>query len=487
MKPIIVTEQPKQWNGLNDIVTIVTATDYLINEELANERQIRIINLCQSYRYQSLGYYVSLLAEARGHKVFPSVLTMQDFNARTSSAIVEIELHDEIQQALKSIKSDEFTLSVYFGKNLAKHYDILCRKLHGLFPAPIFRVFFKYKKEWRVQKITPLAFSDVPEAHYPFITEVAKDYLARKRFNLTRKKNTFHDLAILYNPKEIIPPSNTIALKKFIAAGNNLGLNVDLIEKDDYKTLNEYDALFIRETTSVNHYTYRFSRRAAAENLVVIDDPVSILKCANKVYLAELLRKHRIATPQTVILSKLNWKEKKNELIFPCVLKQPDSAFSQGVIKVNNIEEFIEAAKEFLNSSELIIAQTFMPTDFDWRIGLIDNRPLYACRYYMARNHWQIYNWQSESEKECEGDADTIPIEKVPEGIIHTALKASKLIGNGLYGVDLKEVNNHIYVIEVNDNPSIDHGVEDQLLGDKLYEQIMQVFLQRIKKRHGYE
>src|SRR3990167_11101045 len=132
MKVIIVTEQIKDWDSLNDMATILPATDYIVGQDIANENGLRVINLCQSYRYQSLGYYVSLLAEARGHKVFPSVLTIQDFNARTSRAIVEVDLHEEIQHALRSIKSNEFTLSVYFGKNLAKHYDILSRKLHGL-------------------------------------------------------------------------------------------------------------------------------------------------------------------------------------------------------------------------------------------------------------------------------------------------------------------------------------------------------------------
>ena len=31
-----------------------------------------------------------------------------------------------------------------------------------------------------------------------------------------------------------------------------------------------------------------------------------------------------------------------------------------------------------------------MPTDFDWRIGVLEGKALYACRYFMARKHWQI-------------------------------------------------------------------------------------------------
>ncbi|NWG10154.1 hypothetical protein HXY33_00115 [Candidatus Bathyarchaeota archaeon] len=35
------------------------------------------------------------------------------------------------------------------------------------------------------------------------------------------------------------------------------------------------------------------------------------------------------------------------------------------------------------------------------------------------------------------------------------------MVGHGLYGVDLKEVNGDYVVVEVNDNPSIYAGQED--------------------------
>jgi glutathione synthase/RimK-type ligase-like ATP-grasp enzyme len=55
-----------------------------------------------------------------------------------------------------------------------------------------------------------------------------------------------------------------------------------------------------------------------------------------------------------------------------------------------------------------------------------------------------------------------------------------------LYGVDIKSQGSKHYVIEVNDNPNIDFGIEDALLGETLYQQIMNVFLQRIRRKHGY-
>lgn len=132
-----------------------------------------------------------------------------------------------------------------------------------------------------------------------------------------------------------------------------------------------------------------------------------------------------------------------------------------------------------LEHSDLIIAQEFMPTDFDWRIGVLDNKLLYACKYYMARNHWQIYNRENNSVDY--GISETLAIEQLPAKLKNISLKSAALIGSGLYGIDIKEKDGKYFVIEINDNPSIDYGIEDGILKDHLYSTIMHVFLQRLE------
>jgi glutathione synthase/RimK-type ligase-like ATP-grasp enzyme len=99
----------------------------------------------------------------------------------------------------------------------------------------------------------------------------------------------------------------------------------------------------------------------------------------------------------------------------------------------------------------------------------------------MASEHWQIVNWSANKEDSREGSFECIPIDQAPSGLLKTALKATALIGKSLYGVDMKEVEGKFYVIEINDNPNIDAGVEDKILKDRLYEIIMEVFLNKIK------
>lgn len=483
MQTIVVTDHPEDWHFLSHLTSIIKASDYLADEKYHQNKSMRVINLCKSYHYQTIGYYVSLLAQARDHKAIPSILSIQDVLNTSLSKQILHDLDEDIQHALHDIKGDEFVLSLYFGQNMAKKYGILSKKLHNLFPLPLLRFTLERKKHWTIKKLAVLSPIDIPSHHEDFIREAAETYLSKKRFHQWRKKQRFHDLAILIDPTESNPPSDKKALDLFVSAGESLGLNVDFIDKNDSKSIAEYDALFIRTTTSVDHYTYRFARRAAQENMVVMDDPQSIVKCSNKVYLAELLRSHQVLTPETLFISK--YDKQLPHIHFPCVIKKPDGAFSQGVVKLNNHDELQKSLKLFFKTSDLILIQPFIPTAFDWRIGIVDHKPIFASRYFMAKDHWQIYNWNSVQENE--GEFDTIPLKNVPDGVIKTALKATRLIGNGLYGVDIKSIDNKDYVIEVNDNPNIDSNIEDQVTGEALYQQIMSVFLQRIRRNHGYD
>lgn len=484
MQTVIVTDDPDSWQFLSTHAPIVHASEYLASEKYTQNNSLRVINLCRAYNHQTIGYYVSLLAQARDHKAIPSVHSIQDVLNTSLSKLISQEIDQEIQQNLQNIKGDEFTLSVYFGQNITKAHTDLARKLHGLFPLPMVRFTLEKRKQWQIKQLHVLSMQDIPPHHLEFLQHCAESYLLKKRFHQWRKKQRFHDLAILIDPHEPNAPSNKKALDHFISAGEALGLNVELIDKTDNKSIGEYDALFIRATTAVNHYTYRLSRRAAQDNLVVIDDPQSIIKCSNKVYLAELLRSHQILTPKTLFISKYDQKIPSG-IEFPCVLKKPDSAFSHGVLKIDDLKSLQKSLTQFFKTSDLVLIQPFIPTEFDWRIGILDNKPIFACRYYMAQNHWQIYNWGAKQEK-IEGDTEAVALSDVPEAIVKTALKSTRFIGDGLYGVDIKSCGDKNYVIEINDNPNVDCGLEDQVSGEKLYEQIMNVFLQRIRRKHGY-
>jgi glutathione synthase/RimK-type ligase-like ATP-grasp enzyme len=76
-----------------------------------------------------------------------------------------------------------------------------------------------------------------------------------------------------------------------------------------------------------------------------------------------------------------------------------------------------------------------------------------------------------------------VPLTEVPSRVLRAGVRAANAIGDGLYGVDVKEVDGHAYVVEVNDNPNLESGVEDKIGGDEIYEAILRHFLERIESR----
>ena len=483
MKIVIVVNRPDRWPLSIPNVELVSSRAYLTDPRFSEARGVRVFNLCRSYAYQSLGYYVSLLAEARGHRPQPSVEAIQDMKSQATLRIFSDEINEMIARALSVVRSDEYVLSIYFGRPLARRYSRLALALFSQYQAPLLRARFRRDAEgdWTLVGIRTIPANEVPESHREFVVEAAEDYFKGRRFAARRSRSLRYDLAMLVDPTEHHPPSNETALKRFEAAGRSVGLEVERITRDDYGRLSEFDALFIRTTTAVEHYTYRFSTRAQASGLVVIDDPQSIVRAANKVFLAEVLSRNGVAIPPTAIVHRDNMSEVAARLGLPCVLKKPDSAFSVGVIKVSTPEQLASELSRLMEQSELIVAQSFVPTEYDWRVGVLDGQPLYACRYFMARGHWQIM--KHEGSETDYGKVETIPVEDAPRSVLRAAVKAANLIGDGLYGVDLKQHGKKVVVIEVNDNPSLDAGFEDKVLKGDLYVAVMASILARIEER----
>lgn len=481
MPKLIITENPSKWEITMDEVDIISPADYFSDATYHSNKNIKIVNLCKSYQYQSLGYYVSLLAEARGHKVLPQVATLQDFRFPSMMREDAEGFDDMIQKAFATNQGNKIDFNIYFGFTSEKEFNKIGLLLFNLYQAPILKASFILKeKKWVLHSLKTLNLSDLSTEDRAEVITPLEFYLRGKkvvRKNYTRKK---FDLAIMVNPKEETPPSDARALQKFIKAADKVGFNTEIITKNDFAKLIQFDALFIRETTNVNHHTFRFAKKAQSEGLVVIDDPDSILRCTNKVYLSELLQTHKVPTPKTKILRKDQRYKGLEAFEYPYILKQPDGSFSKGVKKVENKEDLDRVLKVLFQKSDLLIVQEFFPTDFDWRVGLIDGKVLYVCRYFMAPKHWQIVDWNTTGKVSRVGKSEAIHPDAAPKGLISIAKKAASLIGTGLYGVDIKERDGKFYVIEVNDNPSIDDGIEDKLSKSELYLTIMQSIMNKL-------
>jgi glutathione synthase/RimK-type ligase-like ATP-grasp enzyme len=471
MKALIVVNREEEWPHAIPGAEVASARSYLTEDAASGEAYRLVVNLCRCARAEDEGFYVSLLAEARGHHPLPSAKALQELNTPANALALQ-----EVEKLLAPGAAD-VEVDAYFGADPTGGHAALARQLFTLTKTPLLRATFRQS---RLRNIEALAPDDIPAEHREALVRAATRYITGQA-RPASQNGSRPSIAILYNRDAPLPPSNPAALAGFVRAAEALGMRAEIIDRDACDRLPEFNALFIRDTTFLEHYTYRFAQRAMALGLVVMDDPDSILQCNNKVYLNELLTRHQVPVPRSLMVHRDNIADISPALGMPCVLKEPGGGFSIGVHKAEREEELAPLVRRLLQKSELIIAQEYLPTEYDWRVTVIDRRVLFVCKYFMAPGHWQVHNYEPDGHSE--GKTVALSIGEAPRIVVDTALRAANLMGDGFYGVDLKITGERCYVIEINDNPSVDAGCEDQVLKAALYRDVMGVFLRRIRER----
>ena len=482
---IIIVDSPADCEWAQKAGKAVTLQQYVETPDGLSSKSARVINLSGDLEYLDLGYYCSLLAEARGQKVVPTVETILNLSRKALYSVELPEMNHTLREEIRKLANPPqaaFTLTVYFGQTAGNRFRAFSRQLFDRFRCPLLRVEVEFEERWSVkslQAIAPRALS--PEEFDFFLARLEHYTRADWRAPKARPTARFA-LGVLYDASAKLPPSSPETIKKFISIGAQMGIDVETLERKDYLRLAEYDALFIRETTTLENHTFRFAQKAVFEGIPVIDDPVSILRCTNKVYLAELLQTNKVPAPKTVIVDRQNILNAEAALSYPLVLKIPDGSFSRGVVKVENRSDLVEHARRLFRHSAVILAQEFMYTEYDWRVGVLNRKPIFVSQYFMSRKHWQIINHKPGGGF-AEGAFKAVAVEDAPKEVVEAGVRAANLVGDGLYGVDLKQRENGVFVIEINDNPNIDRGVEDGILKDDLYKTVLADLVRRIETR----
>ena len=127
MKHFIVVNDIKRWpKSASDVeMVMVDALAYLTDPVYAQPTPARVYNLCDSYRYQSLGYYVSLLAEARGHRPLPRARTIEDLQSPNLVRLLTEPLDELIQHAFHNNHTEFLEWDFYCGQRAGQSDDVL--------------------------------------------------------------------------------------------------------------------------------------------------------------------------------------------------------------------------------------------------------------------------------------------------------------------------------------------------------------------------
>ncbi len=271
------------------------------------------------------------------------------------------------------------------------------------------------------------------------------------------------------------------ALMRLSQVALKLGHRVDFLFRPDLYKVPEYDAIFIRALTDPMNTSYVCSRLAEMHGKRVIDDPDSIVICCDKINMYRHLINAKVNMPETVFLGEKDLTLELGEhylqtLSTPLVMKAPNSSFSMYVERVHSPQEFVRVGKRFLRRADRVVAQKFVQSEFDWRVGVLGNEPFYVCQYRIPKKRWKIMTY-TENGRTIYGPVKGYDLDQVDPLLLETAVKAARAIGYGLYGVDLKQVGDEFTVIEVNDNPTIGSGEEDQN-APQIYEKLVRFLLE---------
>ena len=223
---LIVTDDVTPFG--NTALTVLTFQDYLAEFPKLNEPKIRVINICDTTRYLSEGYYCSLLAQARNHSVLPSVNTINDLRMAEENSIDRIVFSLSVQQDAAEISHDP--LFVLFGEVEDQRFKRLARQAFEKYPYPalvltptVTDIKVSPKATGKVQiegfaSVQAKAFKDLSITQQTrFITQLKAHTQIQWRTGKTSKRTRW-DMAILVNPEETTPPSDERAIKNFVKA-----------------------------------------------------------------------------------------------------------------------------------------------------------------------------------------------------------------------------------------------------------------------------
>ena len=147
-RTLLVVDNLSDWNPYYPSDQVITFETYLATEQGESEQRVRVINLCSSYSYLSDGYYCSLLAEARGHHVIPSVKVINDLGKQALYQLQIEDLSPTLARAFKSRdnKDNEITLLSYFGTTDDPAFQELARLLFDRFSCPVLEITLSFHK-----------------------------------------------------------------------------------------------------------------------------------------------------------------------------------------------------------------------------------------------------------------------------------------------------------------------------------------------------
>ena len=232
---LIIVDKSSSFKFDRTDLEVLTTKDYIARPELVpRTRNPKIVNLSRAYSYLGAGYYCSLLAEARSHKVIPSVKTILDLSQKSIYRYAlagswkncwKRRLHKMAQPPEAS-----FTLYSFFGSADDRRFQDLTRRTFDLFRCPMLKIQIRLKNDWHIHSLQPLSLDDLRDDQEEHFRAALDAYTKRLGGNRLRSRRPATPWRCCITEGSAAAQQSQ-ALQKFIKAGESLGITIELVEK----------------------------------------------------------------------------------------------------------------------------------------------------------------------------------------------------------------------------------------------------------------
>ncbi len=256
--------------------------------------------------------------------------------------------------------------------------------------------------------------------------------------------------------------------RRLIEAGEKLGHKVQVIDplqctllldsrrsKIFYrgKRLLRADVVIPRIGASITQYGVAVITTFEQMGVPVLNPALAVAAARDKFLALQVLAAHRVGIPRTLLARDPRDLEAKLDLLgnMPVVLKLVEGTHGVGVMLAENREAVQSIVSSFWEFGKTIFAQTFVAESegHDIRAFVVGNEVVAA-----MRRKARIGEFRSNIHRGGAGERVTLS-----EPYVRAALRATKLLGLRMAGVDLLESSAGPLVMEVNASPGL-RGIE---------------------------
>jgi gamma-F420-2:alpha-L-glutamate ligase len=213
-------------------------------------------------------------------------------------------------------------------------------------------------------------------------------------------------------------------------------------------------AVLVRTGSGSTYFSLAVMRQLESLGIAVINSSSSIDMVKDKLQTCQLLAKHGIPIPKTMLVRwPINAALVASEIGFPCVVKVITGSYGKGVHLCHTLESFNRLMEfiESLNAKKTMIIQEFIDAKVgsDLRVWVVGGKVIGAMQRTSANNDFRA---------NISGGGTGIQYE-INEEIEFLARETAKIMGLDIAGIDLLFDKEGFKVCEANSAPGFE-GME---------------------------